>query len=111
MAHQDMLQTVRLLKKRIVDRQHRSARITEDMLDTLVHKRFDHHFGAVHFFAHCFAPHFAPSEIKKGRKGPFTHRRIVDGLAIPGGAPPYRYQSRNKISHFSYRLPFPCAPL
>ena len=49
-AHQDVLDLV-LLEDRVVDRQHRAARIAEDVLDALIGERLDHHFGAGHFFA------------------------------------------------------------
>ena len=50
-AHQDVADLL-LLKKGVVDRQHRPARIAEDMLGPLVGERLDHHFGAGHLFAH-----------------------------------------------------------
>ncbi len=47
-AHQNVLHLV-LLKQRVVDRQHRAAGITENVLDALIGKRRDHHFRAGHF--------------------------------------------------------------
>jgi hypothetical protein len=56
-------------------------------------------------------PGHAPG-IKKGRKGPFLRTAAAQmALATSGGALPYQYLSRNKISHFHSHLPFPCAPL
>ena len=101
-AHENMLKPVRLLEQRIVNRQHRSAGIAEDVLHALVHQRLDHHLGAGHLFAHCFAPpaHRAcPSRIKKGHKGPLRTAFARVALATLGGACTYDYQS-NKISHF-----------
>ena len=49
--HQDVLHLV-LREDRVVDRQHRAARITEQMLHALVGERLDHHFGAGHFACH-----------------------------------------------------------
>ena len=37
-----------LLEDRVVDREHRAARIAEDVLDALVLHRLDHHLGAGH---------------------------------------------------------------
>ena len=50
-AHQDVLHFV-LLEERVVDRQHRAARIAEQVLHALVGERLDHHFGAGHFPCH-----------------------------------------------------------
>ena len=41
----------------IVDRQHRSARIAEHVLDVLVGKRLNHHLGAGHFPCHAVSFH------------------------------------------------------
>jgi hypothetical protein len=53
--------------------------------------------------------------ILKNQKGPqgALSRTAASQMALAtlGGAPPYQYQSRNKISHFHSRLPFPCATL
>jgi hypothetical protein len=53
--------------------------------------------------------------ILKNQKGPqgALSRTAASQMAsaTPSGAPPYQYQSRNKISHFRSRLPFPCATL
>ena len=68
-----------LLEQRVVDRQHRAARIAEDVLDALIGERLDHHFRAGHFPAGAPAPvfvivrsipHFSysrPRELKRGR--------------------------------------------
>jgi hypothetical protein len=52
--------------------------------------------------------------ILKNKKGPqgALSRTAASWMAsaTPGSASPYRYQSRNKISHFDSHLPFPCAP-
>jgi hypothetical protein len=48
---------------------------------------------------------------KKGPQGALSRTAATRmALATPGGAAPYRYQMRNKISHFRSHLPFPCAP-
>src|SRR5262245_30777527 len=53
-------------------------------------------------------PHLIAVGIKKGPVSPLpAHRRIVDGLATPGGAPA-NYQS-NFIAHFDQQSPFRCA--
>src|SRR5260221_662464 len=39
----------------IIDRQHRTARIAEQMFDVLVGKRLDDHFGAGHFACHVIS--------------------------------------------------------
>ena len=51
MAHQDVANLV-LLEKRVVNRQHRAAGIAEDVFDSLIGKRFDHHVCAGHFLCH-----------------------------------------------------------
>ena len=48
-AHQDVLHLV-LREDRVIDRQHRAARIPEEMLHALVGESLDHHFGAGQFF-------------------------------------------------------------
>ncbi len=53
--HQDVLHPL-LREQRVIDRQHRAARIAEQMLDALVGERLDHHFGAGHFLAHARHP-------------------------------------------------------
>ena len=47
-ADQDVLDLV-LLEDLVIDRQHRAARIAENMLDAIVLQRLQHHFGAGHF--------------------------------------------------------------
>ena len=49
--HQNVLHFV-LREDGVVDRQHRAARIAEQMLHALVGERLDHHFGAGHFACH-----------------------------------------------------------
>ena len=49
--NQDVLQLV-LLEQRIIDREHRAARIAENGVDTLVEQRPNDDFGAGHLFAH-----------------------------------------------------------
>jgi hypothetical protein len=93
------------------------------MLDALVGKRFENHFGASHFPArrtsvghvcrhrllHTHRPPPAASEIKKGAKKPLcTPPRLADGLATPGGAPAYY---GNKVAHSIALSAFPCANL
>ncbi len=90
-THEHMLQAVRLLEQRIVDRQHGTARIAEQMLHALVGERLDHHFGAGHFLGHALLHRSSPTSlgskvtwkqshleskslgIKKGREGPAPH--------------------------------------
>ena len=50
-ADQHVLDLV-LVEQRIVDRQHRAARIAEEVLDPLVLQGADHHLGAGHRLAH-----------------------------------------------------------
>ena len=54
-AHQDVLDMV-LVEQRVVDRQHRAARIAEDVLDALVGEGLDHHLGAGHLLRHGQLP-------------------------------------------------------
>ena len=51
MTDQDVLD-LGLLKNLVVDRQHGAAGIAEQVFDTLVGERFEHHFGAGQFLAH-----------------------------------------------------------
>ncbi len=46
--HQDVLDLL-LREDGVVDRQHRAARVAEQMLHALIRHRADHHFGAGHF--------------------------------------------------------------
>ena len=46
-AHEDVLDVV-LLEELVIDRQHRAARIAEQVLDAIVLQRLHHHFGARH---------------------------------------------------------------
>jgi hypothetical protein len=55
-AHKDVLDRI-LLVQFVVDRQNRSAGISEDMLDAIVLERLQNHFRACHF--HLLAGHFA----------------------------------------------------
>jgi hypothetical protein len=41
-----------LLEERVIDRQHRTAGIAEEMLDALILKGANDHFGASHHLAH-----------------------------------------------------------
>jgi hypothetical protein len=50
-AHQDVAKLV-LVEQLVIDRQHRSARVAEDMLDPLIGERLDHHLGAGHLLCH-----------------------------------------------------------
>jgi hypothetical protein len=50
-ADENVLELV-LLKQSVIDRQHRAARVAENMLDTLIDERLDHHFRAGHFSLH-----------------------------------------------------------
>jgi hypothetical protein len=60
--HQDVLHLV-LREDGVVDRQHRAARIAEQMLHALIGERRDHHFGAAHFPCHGRLPYFPRSFI------------------------------------------------
>ena len=55
-AHQNVTYLV-LREDRVVDRQHRAARIAEHMFDILIGERLDHHFGAGHFACHVIPFH------------------------------------------------------
>ena len=50
-----------LLEQRVVDRQHRAARIAEKVLHALILERLDHHFGAGHFPCHGRRPSLSDS--------------------------------------------------
>ena len=50
-AHQHMAKLV-LVKERVVDRQHRAARIAEHDVDALILQRLDDHFRAGHLLRH-----------------------------------------------------------
>ncbi len=50
-AHEDVADVV-LLEHRVVDRQHRAARIAENVLDALIAQGLDHHLGAGHLSGH-----------------------------------------------------------
>ena len=74
MSHQDVAHLV-LREDGVVDRKHRAARIAEHMLDVLVGKRLDHHFGAGHFACHVIS--FIVLIIAhKNKKGP---KRAMSG--------------------------------
>ena len=116
-AHQDVLDLL-LLEQRVIDRQHRAARIAEDVLDALIGERLDHHFGAGHFSCVIvrsitqLAVPLAISENQKGAEKPLfrapPHRGMA--LATPGDAPSYEYQRlSNKIAHVSPLSAFRCA--
>ncbi len=109
-AHQDVAKLV-LLEQLVVDRQHRSARIAEDVLDPLIGERLDHHLGAGHLFCHVPLHSLdAPiCPIKKGPKSPCrAPPRIADGSSIHGGAPA-DYEN-NKVMHGRAPPAFCCAP-
>src|SRR5262249_33705532 len=70
-ADQDVAELV-LLEQLIIDRQHRSARIAEKVLDALVGQGLDHHLGAGHFPCHVETPAVSRSLVgitKKAREG------------------------------------------
>ena len=71
--HQDVLHLV-LREEGVIDRQHRAARIAEDVLHALISERRHHHFGAGHFACHgrhpCLLVPRSSRAIKKARKGP-----------------------------------------
>src|SRR5262249_12466630 len=99
--HQDVLDLL-LLEQGVVDRQHGSAGIAEDVLDPLIAQRLDHHFRPGHFFAHRQLHRSMPQKIKKGREGPLRTATFADGLAIPGGAASHDYEHlSNKVAHSS----------
>ena len=55
MAHQHVLD-LRLMEKRVIDRQDRAAGIAEQGRNTLILQGLHHHFGAGHHLRHCWAP-------------------------------------------------------
>jgi len=68
-----------ILEQRVVDRQHSTTRITEDVLDALILQRADHHLGAAHFdrarlhALHCpVSVHANLPEKRKGRRRPLV---------------------------------------
>ncbi len=68
MAHENVLDLL-LVKKNVIDRKDRAARITEENLDALILQSLDHHFRAGHFLRHCFNSVF--SVLAAGnKKGP-----------------------------------------
>src|SRR3982074_1943074 len=109
-SHQDVADLI-LLKKGVVDRQHRPARIAENMLGPLVGERLDHHFGAGHLchwvtllvstrlssWSTIFSENRAPllgaaswavRESKRGPKAPVRIATIAGGSTAPGDALP-----------------------
>ena len=77
-THQDMLDLL-LIEQCVVDRQHRAAGITKNVLDALIGERRDHHFRAGHFrhgqlrfLKLCL--HAVRSENKKGAQEPLFSR-------------------------------------
>ncbi len=116
-AHQDVPQLV-LLEQRVIDRQHRAARISEYVLDPLVDERLDHDFGAAHFLRHCSLLHtFHRRTCPENQKGARKPLRIADSrvaLATLGDAPPNEHNNPclgNKITHFNSVPSFPCADI
>src|SRR6516162_6381640 len=101
MAHEDVADLL-LVEERVVNRQDRPARVSENILDPLVGQRLDHHFGACHLFHHR-PLHLLIPEIKKGpRRAPARIADLVGGLSAPGDAPSYDYECQgNKIAHRS----------
>ena len=85
-AHQDVADLL-LLEQRVIDRQHRAARIAEKMLDALIGKRLDHHFGAGHFCRHrplhSLALGIAVPGIKKGAEKPLCAPPIAEWPSHP----------------------------
>ena len=61
-----------LLEHRVIDRQHRAARIAEEVLDALIGERLDHHFGAGHF------------PVRRRRAAVILRHRPLHTLAISG---------------------------
>ena len=102
-ADENVLQLL-LLEHGVVDRQHRAARVAENVLDPLIHERLDHHLGAGHFGIHgplqssvsdCAC--WVLQKSKRGPRGPFAHRQnaLPSGCAPPGA--PAKYG--NNIAH------------
>jgi len=65
--HQDVLD-LRLLEQRVVDRQHGSAGIAEDVFDPLIGQRLDHHFRSGHLFAHRQLHRSTPRKSKRAAR-------------------------------------------
>jgi hypothetical protein len=102
-AHQDVAQLF-LMEKRVIDRQHGSAGIAEDMLDALVFQRAHHHLGACHLLQHGPSPSSNVrgrrcdpiSAIKKALSGAYHALAlgpVVEDRPLP--APPYENQIRH----------------
>ncbi len=54
-AHQDVAHLL-LLEQGVIDREHRAARVAEQVLDALIHQGLDDHLGAGHFVCHVWLP-------------------------------------------------------
>ena len=87
-ADQDVLDHL-LLEDRVIDRQHRAARIAEQVLHALIGESLDHHFGAGHFLAssshsaHRSELEPAGPRIKKGAEKPPVRAPPVRGWPQP----------------------------
>ena len=111
--HQDVPDLL-LLEQRVIDRQHRAARIAEQVLDPLIGQCLDHHLGAGQLFVHGqLHSLLALFPIKKGPQGPCSaHRQFADGLSHPRRCAFLRYpQLSNKIAHSGRSSLFPCEVL
>ena len=125
--HQDVLDHL-LLEDRVIDRQHRAARIAEDVLHALIGERLDHHFGAGHFPARRgSAAHVCrhgplhslefrlirrPFGNQKGAEKPLVRAPpLADGLQPPPAMRLLTSTSAlsNNIAHVSRLSAFPCA--
>ena len=98
---------------RVVDRQHRAARIAENVLDPLIQQRLDHHLGAGHLGS-WLAPVFgclgsAFGQQKRAPEGPCTHRLVRDGSQPP---PAVRATTTIRMLRITgSNSSFPCAAL
>ena len=71
-AHEHMLDEV-LVEQRVIDRQHRAARIAENRIDALILQGLHNHFRAAHLVRHVIRPSVGPRArggIPGNKKGP-----------------------------------------
>ena len=98
MADQHVAKLV-LMEQLVVDRQHRSARIAEDVLDPLIGERLDHHLGAGHLLCHVPLHSLnAPIwPIKKGPRKPLPRTAAFRGWSAIHGGAPADYENNNLV--------------
>jgi hypothetical protein len=101
-AHQDVLDLL-LMEKRVVDRQHRPARIPEDVLDPLILQGADHHVRPGHHLAHLSCSIRSVVSLFRyepgNKKGPEGAPCAIAGLAGLSPLRRWRLSYENKRAH------------